>query len=128
MSQFTPSAAGLDRDAMLFAAGRASARTSRGWIVLAAGLASTQVLSFVLLWPGTTTPADRFNLAVAERPPAPTTVEPQLSRPRVRTGIWSIRSGLLDAETANPPDDSVSLIESRPPLRASGPLPASLLN
>ena len=51
LSRFTPDAGRLDRDALLFAAGRDSARPSRGWMALATLLASTQSLSLLLLWP-----------------------------------------------------------------------------
>ena len=47
LSRFTPDAGGLDRDALLFAAGRESARPNRGWMTLASLLASTQALSLV---------------------------------------------------------------------------------
>ena len=49
LSRFTPDAGRLDRDALLFAAGRGSVRPNRGWITLATLLASTQLLSLVLL-------------------------------------------------------------------------------
>ena len=128
VSQFTPNAGRLDRDALLFAAGRASARPNRGLIALATVLTSTQVLSCVFLWPHPMAPADRFAMAVASRLPEPVTVDPEFSRPRAGPDMWSTRRGVLESETANPPDDTVSLIDSGPPLRASGPLPASLLN
>src|SRR5262249_15743859 len=51
LSRFTPDGAGLDRDARLFAAGRASARPNRRWIVLATCLAVSQVFTLVVLWP-----------------------------------------------------------------------------
>ena len=38
LSRFTPDAGGLDRDALLFAAGRESARPNRGWMI--AGLSA----------------------------------------------------------------------------------------
>ena len=60
LSRFTPDAGGLDRDALLFAAGRGSARPNRGWMTLATLLASTQALSLVLLWPRPTPPAGRI--------------------------------------------------------------------
>ena len=49
LSRFTPETGGLNRDALLFAAGRRSARPNRGWIALAAALAGTQTLSLALL-------------------------------------------------------------------------------
>ena len=42
LSRFTPDGAGLDRDSLLFAAGRASARPSRRWQALAAALAASR--------------------------------------------------------------------------------------
>src|SRR5438270_7884688 len=51
LSRFTPDAGGLDRDSLLYAAGRASARPNRPWIALAAVLAVAQPLSLMLLWP-----------------------------------------------------------------------------
>ena len=78
LSRFTPDAGGLDRDALLFAAGRASARPNRGWITLAALLANTQILSLVLLWPRPTPPEGGLTVAaaVAPVPSPPATLEP----------------------------------------------------
>ena len=45
LSRFTPDTGGLDRDALLFAAGRSSVRPARGWIALASVLTGTQALS-----------------------------------------------------------------------------------
>lgn len=49
LSRLTPNAAGLDRDALLFATGRASARADRRWIVLAASLAVSQLATLAVL-------------------------------------------------------------------------------
>src|SRR5262245_17237478 len=69
LSRFTPDAAGLDRDALLFAAGRAAARPGRRWMALAAALAVSQALTLATLWPGSPGPAPP---PVAETaPPAP---------------------------------------------------------
>jgi hypothetical protein len=62
LSQFTPDGSSLDRDALLFAAGRASVRPSRGWMAMAGLLAASQVMTLALFWlrpappaaPGTT--------------------------------------------------------------------------
>jgi hypothetical protein len=52
LSRFTPDGAGLDRDRLLFEAGRASARPNRSLRAFCAGLAATQVLTLALwLWP-----------------------------------------------------------------------------
>src|SRR4051812_29019628 len=51
LSRFTPTAGGLDRDALLFAAGRRSARGSRLWPVLAGLLLVSQAVTLCVLWP-----------------------------------------------------------------------------
>ena len=53
LSRFTPDAGKLDRDALLFAAGRASARPGRRWMALAGALAASQLLTLLFLWPRT---------------------------------------------------------------------------
>src|SRR5688500_20369614 len=51
LSRFTPSAPGLDRDALLYAAGHRSARGSWLWKALAGLFATTQVITLLMLWP-----------------------------------------------------------------------------
>ncbi len=52
LSRFTPDGAGLDRDVLLFAAGKASARPNHRWIAFAGALAASQVISLgIWLWP-----------------------------------------------------------------------------
>ena len=68
LSQFTPDGSGLDRDALLFAAGRASVRKSRGWAMLACTLAASQLLTLVLFWPKAPTAHDLAS-DVRETPP-----------------------------------------------------------
>ena len=51
LARFTPSAPGLDRDAILFAAGRRAARGSWVWKALAVTLAVSQLVTLVALWP-----------------------------------------------------------------------------
>jgi hypothetical protein len=48
LARFTPDATGLDRDALIFAAGRASVRPRRHWPMLTGLLALTQSLTLVL--------------------------------------------------------------------------------
>ena len=86
LSRFTPDAGQLDRDALLFAAGRASARPGRRWIAVAGALAASQLLTLVFLWPRTPPPgadAPRSPFApapsVAVEPPSP----PSAPRTRV---------------------------------------------
>ena len=47
LSRFTPDGTGLDRDALLIAAGRASLRPNRAWTVVAGVLAACQLLTLV---------------------------------------------------------------------------------
>ncbi|HKI20063.1 MAG TPA: hypothetical protein VKA15_19395 [Isosphaeraceae bacterium] len=118
----------MDRDALLFAAGRGSVRPNCGWITLATLLASTQVLSLVLLWPHSTPPAGQLTVADATVPMPPAALEPGASETLASPGAWSARHRLLESETNDRPDDTVTLIDSGPPLKAFGPLPPSLLN
>jgi hypothetical protein len=128
LSRFTPDAGGLDRDALLFAAGRGSARPNHGWKTLATLLASTQVLSLVLLWLHSIPPAGRLTVAVAAAPTPPGTFEPRTSEPSANPALWSTRQSLMKPVGDDLPDDTVTLIDSGPPLKVFGPLPASLLN
>ncbi len=65
LSAFTPDGTGLDRDALLFAAGRASAHVNRGWTTLACTLAASQLLTLVLFWPKSAAPVN----VVSDLPP-----------------------------------------------------------
>jgi hypothetical protein len=125
LSRFTPDAGKLDRDALLFAAGRASARPNRGWIAVASALASTQVLSLVLLWPHAAPHAGGLAMPVANR------IEPR-ERPSPeelrKMGMWSAAGPLQAVETEDSPSEAVAVVESEPPLRAFAPAPPSLLN
>ncbi len=122
LSRFTPDAGGLDRDALLFAAGRGSARPNRGWKALTGLLAGTQMLSLVLLFHGTTPQAVGFREAVADVPVPPAVLEP------ANPGVSSARHALLDATTERPPADDVDFIDRGPPLHAGDLQRASLLN
>lgn len=123
LNQFTPDAGRLDRDALLFAAGRSSARPSRRWTTLAATLAVTQSLSLILLWPPRDPAVGGSTLPVAGPMDSKTTVAPRIALPSSRPISWSDRHRLRDATT----DDDADWVESGPPLRAF-PLPPSLLN
>jgi len=128
LSRFTPNAGGLDRDALLFAAGRSSARPNRGWMTLASLLAGTQVLSLVLLWPHPTPPAASFSVRVATVPEPPATFDPRTSEAWANPGLWTARHSLLESETEDRSVGDVTFIDSGPPLRAFGALPPSLRN
>ena len=60
LTRFTPTSDKIDRDAMLFAAGRAAGSTSRGWKLLAAGLAMSQA-GMLAIWLATPS-IDRLQL------------------------------------------------------------------
>jgi hypothetical protein len=128
LSRFTPDAGRLDRDALLFAAGRGSARPNRGWKALVTLLAGSQALSLGLLW-RYPTPSDAGpNFAVTQAPVPPSALEPPTSAALVSPGSWSARRSLLEAETEERPAGDVTFVESGAPLRVAGPLPSSLLN
>lgn len=52
LSRFTPSSSSVDRDAMLFAAGRASAPRTAGWKVLVSALALSQTATLAIWFVG----------------------------------------------------------------------------
>src|SRR5439155_15580427 len=56
LSRFTADGSGLDRDALLFAAGRASARPNRGWMLATGSLIVCQLLMLTILWPSPAIP------------------------------------------------------------------------
>jgi hypothetical protein len=127
LSRFTPDAGTLDRDAMLFATGRASARPNRGWITLAALLAGTQALSLVLLWPNAVPPRAGSPGQVATKPAPPRGARPSLPKPSVNPGLLSARRRWLESGPASPPDTG-NFVEGGPPLRAFGSPPPSILH
>ena len=129
LSRFTPDASGLDRDALLFAAGRNSVRPHRGWVTVTSLLAATQALSLVLLWPRPNPSASPSTMSIATAPIPQRALEPHSSQafpspPRV----LSARPSLLESDIEAQPAADITFIDQEPPLRAVGPLPASLLN
>ena len=121
LSRFTPDAGGLNRDALLFAAGRNSARPNSRWISLAGLMAGTQVLTLVFLWPSPTRPGG--GVAVKQvTPPAQTVIfEPRAAEAVTSPGVWSARQSLLELEPEDRPAETDTLIDSAPPLRAFAP-------
>jgi hypothetical protein len=129
LSRFTPDRGGLDRDALLVAAGRATARPNRGWIALSTALAVSQVLSLVLLWPRQTPPVAQLPPpAVPQPPPAP--VEPPIPESVDSPGLWLARHSFLESEPEDrpAPGETGTFVDSEPPLRAFAAPPASILN
>jgi hypothetical protein len=127
LSGFTPDAGRLDRDALLFAAGRSSARSPRGWKTLALLLAGTQSLSLAMLWPHPIRPGGRSILPVAAVPVPRADLQPPITETPVSPGNWSARQSLLESERTARPTANLTLIDTGPPLRAFPP-PPSLLN
>ena len=127
LNRFTPNAGRLDRDALLFAAGRDSARPNRGWMTVASLLAGTQALSLAHLWPHSSPSVERSTVSVVGVPAPSAAPEPPASGALDDPGLWSARRGLLRPEAIDRPAGDVTFIESEPPLRAFPP-PPSLLN
>ncbi len=133
LSRFTPDAGGLDRDALLFAAGRRSARPNRGWKRVSAVLAGTQLLALVLLWPHPNgLPHGKEGLIAGKRSPArPLEQRPAASPTGPDTkdrNIWSVCQEVDDVQLEDRVAEHVVLMESEPVLRAFGPPPDSILN
>jgi hypothetical protein len=132
LSRFTPNAGALDRDALLFAAGRSSARPNRGWKAMATLLASTQALTLIVLWPRPM-PPERGLTASRESTTVPS-VGSSLEGPSFETlngtqaNATSAHRRLIEPTQTELADDSVTLIDSGPPLKVFGPIPESLLN
>ncbi len=70
LARFTPASSTVDRDAMLFAAGRASGSGAGKWKVVASVLAMTQAVMFVVWFasPHLDRPPVDSHLAVADQP------------------------------------------------------------
>ena len=128
LSRFTPDAGGLDRDALLFEAGRKSARPNRSWLTAVSLLAGTQALSLALLWSRSSSPAGESTVSVAAAPKPATALDPPNSGASANPGIWSARHSLLVSETEGKPVNDVVFIDVGPPLRPVAPPPPSLLN
>ena len=126
LSRFTPAGLGLDRDALLFAAGRASVRTSRRWQASAAALAACQLLTLVCLWPRTPAPMPTApSLASHPAMDAMPEEEPVPVPPRQEM----LRAGLLSMDLDKPePPSAEPMAPPEPPLRVLGTPPATILN
>jgi hypothetical protein len=88
LARFTPSAGGLDRDALLFAAGRRSARSSRLWPAAVVLLAVSQVVTLIALWPSERVAPPVVGPVPANSPP-PKSVAPPTPP---ASDVWTVRS------------------------------------
>jgi hypothetical protein len=125
LSRFTPDGSRLDRDALLFAAGRASAgHARRRWMGVAGALAASQLLTLVLWWPRPAPPVE------APGPdPAPAVAVEPAPPPREAAELWVMREQALATEGNLPrpaPVDQPAPAE--PPLRAFTAAPPAWLN
>jgi hypothetical protein len=130
LSQFTPDASGLDRDALLFAAGRASVRPNRGWMALAGALMASQLVTLTLLGfqaaAPVTVPTPGPAPVVSPKPTPPD--EPAQSTPHDAPNLFMLRNLALEAEGNLPSAHPVEqLAPSDPPLHAFAAPPAALL-
>jgi hypothetical protein len=127
LSKFTPDAGALDRDALLFAAGRASARPNRGWITLAAVLAGAQVLSLVFLWPQPSfTPPGSGTVVVHPTHSLPANGETGYLEDAKGPDTWMARHDLSIPASEERSAVVVTLTPQDPPLRAFAPPPSFL--
>jgi len=126
LSRFTPDGGGLDRDALLFAAGRASARPGRRWQALAGILAATQLTMLVFfLWPrvpnqGADAPRSPFA-------PAPPVAVGKPSAAPADSDSWATNWRRFNDPDEPPPPTAADFVPDDPPLRASS-VQAALLN
>ena len=124
LSRFTPDGTSLDRDTLLFAAGRASARPNRRWQVVAGALAACQLLTLTALWPKAP--------SVPIHPPMVAVRPSELATPLTPRdpSELSVLSERLLASDGNwvPPAEKGPMIAPETPLRALGPAPAKYLN
>ena len=111
LGRFTPSALDLDRDAILFAAGRRAARGSWLWKAAAGLLAVSQAVTLVALWPNP--PA-----TVAPVAPTPAVVpapEPVLPPSPPRSDVWTAAAGPDVLEAPSSPS-TAQFVQADPPL------------
>jgi hypothetical protein len=109
LRRFTPEGAGLDRDALMYEAGRASVPSPARWKALAALLALGQALTLLLV----AQPAQR------PAPPAEVRPEPAISPASAPpAGAWTMWQQQLQGEGALAPMTvDADLVPDEPPLR-----------
>jgi hypothetical protein len=113
LARFTPNAAGLDRDALLFAAGRQSARSSRFWRFAALLLGLSQAVTLTLLWPR----EGPASVVAPPAPPAGSVTQPFAPPVSPDPDVWTVRSSpdvLLDSTSAA----AGEFVSTGPPLTA----------
>src|SRR5437016_1864558 len=116
LSRFTPDGTGIDRDGLLFAAGRASARPNRRWVALAGALAACQLLTLTFLWPKPAASVDGVPIAAVPRE----VVESTTTGPAEASELWVLNRRVLQSEDGDLPPASPAgmLVPGNPPLHA----------
>jgi hypothetical protein len=119
LSRFTPDSSGLDRDALLFAAGQASARRPvRTWRVLVGALAACQLLTLVLLWPQSKSPTG--TIAQVPMPAVATKVLDTPASAEEPTSLQALTRRAMESADGDLPRDvsTGSFVVEPAPLRA----------
>jgi hypothetical protein len=127
LSKFTPDGSGLDRDALLFAAGRASVPPRRGWMALAAVLAASQLATLTLLaFPSAHPPVVPTHGFAPTEYVTPAPSEKQAPSPD-RDRYSPLRAQALAAEDKLPTPEAIEPMgPAEPPLHAFTAPPAAL--
>jgi hypothetical protein len=120
LSRLTPAATGLDRDALLFAAGRASVRPPRHWQVLTGLLAATQLATLALLWSRPVLPTSSAPAPVVEHSPVVLPEEPAPPLDPSELGVLRTSYLLSQKDDLPMPAPIENVAPDPPPLRAFG--------
>jgi hypothetical protein len=118
LSRFAPNAPGLDRDAILFAAGRRSARGSWLWKAAVGLLAASQAVTLVVLWPAPATTISPVVPPAALGPAA----QPEPPPPSPPSDVWTAGSQ-PDVLLRSEPLAAIQFVPSGPPLTARSTIP-----
>jgi hypothetical protein len=118
LSRFTPDAGQLDRDALLFNAGRASVRPKRAWGIVAGSLAASQILTLALLWPRPV----QLDQTPTIAPGSGVLVQKESAGIAERDEIFVVNRDLVRPDLTDGGEAAAldSLVPSSPPLHAFG--------
>ena len=110
LARFTPAAPGLDRDELLFRAGRASARSGRLWKGAAALLLVTNAATLAV-WLST---PPRPGVVVETRPTPERSAEPAPTEVDAAPPSWIVTARLTGELPPPPSGTDARLMESKP--------------